>query len=85
MSKLTSAPAVTPNYGPHKQQVMAFLRELLIRNHKPESAIQIYSVKGQPVLAVKCERCCHTLSVPTIGPIKLPFCGGREPKERAAS
>jgi hypothetical protein len=69
-----AAPMVAPDYGALKPQVIDFLRQLLIYNHKPEKPIGIWAKDGKKRLGIRCVNCKQYVIVPVDGPIELPWC-----------
>lgn len=74
----------TPNYGDLKPQVIAFLHELLLKAHKPQQAIGIWSKDGVRRLGIVCVRCHQYVIVPAEGAIEVPWCAPPAEEKGAA-
>lgn len=72
-----------PNYGAHKIQVIAFLRELLMKGHKSDAPIAVGSKDGQPRLRFWCVNCKTFVIVPAAGSVDVVWCGVAAEKENA--
>jgi hypothetical protein len=70
----TAAPMVAPDYGALRPQVIDFLRQLLMKNHRPEKPIGIWPKDGKKRLGFRCVNCKQYVIVPIDGPIEVPFC-----------
>ncbi len=74
MAKVSPAHLPPPNYGDLKPQVIAFLRELLMKGHKPEAAIGIWRKEGRLCLGIRCVHCWQYIAIPSDGSIEISWC-----------